>query len=147
MESHTGVRDRTICDTCHRPLGLRHSFAHLEGHWEHYEWDNANHAPNPRQETAKDKVLELCDFCGAPEVGWHYACRTFTFGQDVMVDGWAACCGCSTLIEQKSFDDLARRALRNQTKPIRDIAFPMTRRLHRAFVSNRIGGRVRAHGH
>ena len=144
MEDTTNPAQRTICDTCRRPLARHYTPGQPGENWEHHQWDLDDHAPAPRLEMTSDKVAELCDFCGGPEVSWIYPCGTFAIGSDVMSGGWTACRRCSGLIEQKKMDELAHRTSRHQSKEAKAIAIPMVRSLHRAFTKNRSGKRVPA---
>ena len=144
MDNTAVITNRTICNTCRRPLARHYTPGQPGETWEHHQWDLDDHAPAPRLEMPSDKVAELCDFCGTTQVAWIYPCRTFTVGSNVMSGGWTACRRCSGLIEQKKMDELAHRIGRHQPNGVQAISIPMVRSLHRKFIKNRIGKRAPA---
>lgn len=100
----------------------------------------------------------ICDFCGRPKVAWRYPANDFFVTVSAIApDGrsknfnwasrndWAACNGCSGLIEANAWDDLAN--LSPSVRQLvgldaRAIIRNAVKELHKNFVINRKGERV-----
>lgn len=94
-----------------------------------------------------------CDFCCQAKPIWRYPCRSFEMKSILglpwgSVGDFAACDGCSTLVEQNRRHDLAVVALFAYRQPMatleRSVILACIRSMHDQFFENRLGPRVGA---
>lgn len=84
----------------------------------------------------------VCDFCGDQNPCWDYDCAQFDLEDFGSIGGWAACDGCSTLIEAEDYEGLLERSLDNplgRTDP--EYWRARIGPIHQGFWGNRIGER------
>jgi hypothetical protein len=118
------------------------------GHWVHAGGAIAKdptilgHEPEPVEVPADDPLLDartVCDFCDAPSPDWVYPCRSFAVTPNSgSADDWAACDACASLIDDRQYAALVRRAAKGRG-PIVAYALGL---LYQAFEENRTGPRV-----